>query len=120
MTRKTSNVNQFISKRRNILQEYVDDNHDSNNAHVIWNVEKSIKEILIIDKFKRVMSDFNIEDIPEESITKEMEYVCQCLSNAREYGLEADVVTYALKHMKENPELSISQAMEAGMCEFDV
>lgn len=53
-------------------------------------------------------------------VTEDYDYVRKCLEDAILYGLEGDVVTWALYHMKENPELTIQEAMEAGMTEFDV
>lgn len=52
--------------------------------------------------------------------TVESDYVRKCLKDASEFGLEADVVTWALYHMKQNPEQTIEQAMETGMIEWDV
>ena len=44
--------------------------------------------------------------------SEQMNAVYWYLMRATEYGLEAEVVTYALKYMKENPELSYQMAME--------
>ena len=53
-------------------------------------------------------------------VSEDYDYVRKCLEDATEYGLQADVVTWAIYWMKLNPELTIQQAMEAGMGEFDV
>lgn len=51
---------------------------------------------------------------------KEFESVQNALKKAEEYGMQTEVVTDALKAMKENPKLTISQAIEAGCREWDV
>ena len=40
------------------------------------------------------------------------------LEAAAEYGLQSEVVTYALQAMKDNPELSIVEAMSSGFYEW--
>jgi len=48
----------------------------------------------------------------------ELLIVADFLDDAKKYGLEAEVVTFALKYMKENPSLTISQAITYGYDEW--
>ena len=45
---------------------------------------------------------------------QEMQIIQLMLSEAHENGLTFEVVTFALKYMKENPSLSITEALEMG------
>ena len=49
---------------------------------------------------------------------EELKIVDRVIKNASGYGLEAEVVTFALKYMKENPQLSIVEAIIAGYEEW--
>ena len=52
-----------------------------------------------------------------------VEYITQRLNrlnDAHNYDLEAEVILWALKAMKENPNLTIIEALEAGCNEWDV
>jgi hypothetical protein len=40
------------------------------------------------------------------------------LLEAAEYGLQSEVVTYALQAMKDDPELSVVEAMSSGFYEW--
>lgn len=42
------------------------------------------------------------------------------LSHARRYGLEAEVVAWALNSMKENPKLTLAEALSYGLQEWDI
>ena len=53
-----------------------------------------------------------------DDILDELNYVKSLVATATEWGLEAEVVTFALKYMKENPDLSISDAIESGYIEW--
>ncbi len=46
--------------------------------------------------------------------TEELDYVEQILAEARELHLEAEVVTTALNSMKENPRMSVEDAITIG------
>lgn len=48
-----------------------------------------------------------------------MDAVAIALSHAKEDGLEVEVVTWALIYMKENPSLSIAEAITMGFYEWD-
>jgi hypothetical protein len=52
--------------------------------------------------------------MPNLNEIQELDTVAYILNNAFEEGLEAEVVVFALKHMKENPNTSIIDAMKAG------
>ncbi len=47
-----------------------------------------------------------------------MDAVAIALSKATEQGLETEVVTWALKYMKDNPNLTISEAITLGYNEW--
>lgn len=49
---------------------------------------------------------------------EEMSIVNSMLLEATSYGLQTEVVTYALSHMKEDPTLSISGAVQLGLDEW--
>jgi len=49
---------------------------------------------------------------------EEMNLVQGMLLEAASYGLQSEVVTYALKYMKEDPTLSLSMAMKYGFDEW--
>ena len=51
-------------------------------------------------------------------IIEELQIVDNLLLNAAEYGLQSEVVTWALQNMKENPDLSIGDAMEISYSEW--
>jgi hypothetical protein len=48
----------------------------------------------------------------------EMSLIRSYLVEARDHGLETEVVMWAIKAMKEDPSLHISQAMELGFYEW--
>ena len=47
-----------------------------------------------------------------------MSLIRSFLKDARDYGLETEVVMWAIKSMKEDPSISISQAMARGFYEW--
>lgn len=49
---------------------------------------------------------------------KEFKAAERALSKASEYGLEIEVFVFALKYMKENPSLTIEEAIAAGYEEW--
>lgn len=49
---------------------------------------------------------------------EQLEYVNEVLSQAKEWGLEAEVVLCALNYMKETPALSIEDAITFGFEEW--
>jgi hypothetical protein len=51
---------------------------------------------------------------------KTLRYVTDRLDIVKRYGLVEEVIVYSLRAMKENPELTIEQALEAGCYEWDV
>lgn len=54
----------------------------------------------------------------EQDLMKELLIVSDVLEDAKRYGLEAEVVTFALKYMKKDPTLSISTAITYGYDEW--
>lgn len=55
---------------------------------------------------------------PVEDIHRSYDIVSHCLHEAEDFGISAWVVTSALKHMKHNPNLDISDAIVLGMDEW--
>lgn len=53
-----------------------------------------------------------------EMLVSEMDAVAIALEQSREEGLEVEVVTWALRYMKENPSLTISEAITMGYYEW--
>jgi len=51
-------------------------------------------------------------------IIEELQTVNNLLLKASEHGMQSEVVTWALQNMKENPTLSIGDAMEIGYSEW--
>jgi hypothetical protein len=57
-------------------------------------------------------------EIQQDPFIEEMNVIKSYLSAAEEYGLEIEVITWALKAMKDDPSMSISYAMECGFYEW--
>jgi hypothetical protein len=49
-----------------------------------------------------------------------LEMVKEALSQAGKYNLEIEAIAFALMALKDNPSLTISQALEAGLDEWDI
>ena len=60
----------------------------------------------------------NFQVGPVEDIHRSLDIVEHILNEARDLGCETEVVTYALKMMKENPKLQISDAIVASINEW--
>lgn len=54
------------------------------------------------------------------NITKTMDAVANTLKFAGEYHLEVEVIASAMLYLKENPEVSINEALNAGLGDWDV
>ncbi len=52
------------------------------------------------------------------SLGEELTTIKACLKEAMEWGLEVEAVAWALISLKDNPELSISEAMMLGVTEW--
>ena len=52
------------------------------------------------------------------SLVSEMDAVAIALEQSREEGLEVEVVTWALRYMKNDPTLTISEAITMGYYEW--
>ena len=48
----------------------------------------------------------------------EIKNIAEILNQAKEFNLEAEVVVWALKYMKENPRLTINEAITLGYNEW--
>ena len=55
---------------------------------------------------------------PVEDIRRSLDIVEHVLRDARDLKVETEVVTWALKRMKENPKLNISDAIQMGYEEW--
>ena len=55
---------------------------------------------------------------PSEDIHRSLDIVEHVLRDAHDLKVETEVVTWALKRMKENPKLSISDAIQMGYAEW--
>jgi hypothetical protein len=53
-----------------------------------------------------------------EDIIKELNSVCKILRSAEEHHLSGEVVTFALQAMKDNPKLSVTDAICLGFDEW--
>lgn len=53
-----------------------------------------------------------------EEITKSMDVVASALHEAAKHNLQIEVVTWALKYMKEDPTISIEEAITMGLNEW--
>ena len=56
----------------------------------------------------------------QTTLLDEVQHVHQILAYANEYGLQAEVITSAFKHMQDNPGCSIDSALYAGMASWDI
>ena len=53
-----------------------------------------------------------------ETLVLEMDVVSIALERAYEHGMGVEVVTWALRYMKDNPSLTVSQAITMGYYEW--
>jgi hypothetical protein len=60
----------------------------------------------------------NTEENDTEILIFEMDAVAMALEQSREEGLDVEVVTWALRYMKQYPYLSISEAITMGYYEW--
>ena len=60
------------------------------------------------------------EGASTESLQEVMDMVANVLTTSKKYFLEAEVFATALIVLKENPELSIEEALEAGLSDWDI
>jgi hypothetical protein len=59
-------------------------------------------------------------EIEHEATSKEVDVICKALRDAEPYGLQSEVIWSALKAMKNDSNISIAQAIEEGLDEWDV
>jgi len=60
----------------------------------------------------------NNEKVTDSFILEEMDTVSMALSNATHLNLEVEVVTYAIQNMKDNPNLTIGEAITMAYFEW--
>ncbi len=60
----------------------------------------------------------NKEKVTDSFILEEMDTVSMALSNATHLNLEVEVVTYAIQNMKDNPNLTIGEAITMAYFEW--
>lgn len=53
-----------------------------------------------------------------ESVTEQMDAISEMLDTAIEFGLEVEVIYFALKYMKEDPAVTPAQAFALGVAEW--
>ena len=56
--------------------------------------------------------------LEKNTIVDEMNYIAECIISAEKYGLETEVIHCALQSMKQNPKLTIQEAMQSGVDEW--
>lgn len=79
----------------------------------IFPIYISKKEKKLIDKIKR-LSLKKMSNRPVEEISRSLDIVDHILREAHDFGIATQVVTWALKSMKENPKQDISDAIIDG------
>lgn len=57
-------------------------------------------------------------DLQTQEAAAEMQIIDQMLDSAIEFGLEVEVIYWALKYMKENPTISPAEAFALGVTEW--
>jgi hypothetical protein len=57
-------------------------------------------------------------DKKTDETTEEMQLIGDMLDSALEYGLEVEVIYWALRYIKENPDTSPAQAFALGVTEW--
>ena len=77
------------------------------------------KEVIETQNSNEKELDFK-KDEDVSDIVSTLEYVSSALKEAAQFGLEEEVIVWALKAMKEDPTISIIEAFERGCQEWDV
>jgi len=54
----------------------------------------------------------------EEKIDEQLDIISQLLDKALEYGMELEVIYFALKHAKENPDATPAESFALGITEW--
>jgi hypothetical protein len=75
-----------------------------------------IEDKEFFDRIKHILLRRRKKSI--ECIHQSIDVVTYYLNDAHDFGLASEVVAYALKYMKENPKLDISEAMAMGYEEW--
>lgn len=79
----------------------------------IFPIYISKHERKLVDKIKR-LSLKKTTKAPVEELHRSLDVVEHIIREANDFGLTTEVVTWALKSMKENPKQDISDAIIAG------
>jgi chorismate mutase len=83
----------------------------------IFPIYISKQERKLVDKIKRLTLK-KMSNRPVEEISRSLDVVDHIIREANDFGLTTEVVTWALKSMKENPKQDISDAIIAGYDEW--
>ena len=84
-----------------------------------WDFTRQSQDAVISDnKLFKVVNKGNTTKLKDTVST--LQYIGGRMKVIKKYGLEAEVIMFALKAMKENPNLAIDQAFEMGCSEWDV
>lgn len=55
---------------------------------------------------------------PENYKQEQLDYIDKALDTAIEYGMEVEVIYFALKYIQENPKISPAEAFALGITEW--
>lgn len=100
----------LLDTRPDVKAVGIIDVEEANRDAALFLSEKKAKEQLI---------DFDFEvSEDDKAYIEETEFVANCLLEASEFGLEDAVTHWALQEMKQNPNLSISDAIWIGLNEW--
>jgi len=81
-------------------------------------IKKFMEDQKLFKRFKKIASRKAKRRGPVEDINRSLDVVDVVLADARDFNLDAEVVTWALKYMKENPHITISDAIIFGYEEW--
>ena len=74
---------------------------------------------------EKKLSDLLEETLSEEqsggtNSVEDMDHIREAMKQAKEYGLQYEVLCWAMYHLKSNPESTIAEALYIGMVEWDL
>ena len=105
----TTNIKRIIMTNDRIPARFLATNEDGKDVWII-NIYAATEAELAADGF---MDFDDVEDIGEED-----KWIGEMLEDATEYGLQNEVVQFALKSMKDDPRLTPAMAMRYGYLEW--
>ena len=79
---------------------------------------KFVEDKEFFDRIKHILLHRRKKPKQVECIHQSIDVVSHYLNDAYDFGLASEVVAYALKYMKQNPKLDISEAMVKGYEEW--